>query len=66
MSKKPLFFDFSNVGLSNIGAWAMVTLPIRVLGRIVIDSGPEARTYRRAASDEVAGETSSASRHSID
>jgi hypothetical protein len=61
MSKKAFFFDFSDVALPN--AWEIVILPIRLLGRVAIDSGPEARTYRPATGD-VAGETKSNSRHS--
>jgi len=55
MSKKPFFLDFSNVELPNIDVWGIVTLPIRLLGRVAIDSGPEALTYRPATRD-VAGE----------
>jgi hypothetical protein len=63
MSKKPFILDFSNVELPNIDVWGIVTLPIRLLGRVAIDSGPEAQTHRPTIKD-VAGETKSASRHS--
>jgi len=38
MSKKPFFLDFRNVELPNIDAWSIITLPIRLLGRVAIDS----------------------------
>ena len=53
MSKKPFFFDFSNAELPNIDVWGIVTLPIRLLGRVAIDSGPEAKTYRASTGDVV-------------
>lgn len=56
MSKKPFFFGFSNVALPNTDVWGIVTLPIRLLGRVAIDSGPEAKTYRPSTGD-VANET---------
>jgi hypothetical protein len=63
MSKKPFFFDFSNAELPTIDVWGIVALPIRLLGRVAIDSSPEAQTYRPATTD-VAGEKKSNSRHS--
>jgi hypothetical protein len=36
--KKPFFFDFSNIELPNVDMWGIVTLPIRLLGRVAIDS----------------------------
>jgi hypothetical protein len=63
MSKKPFYFDFSNVELPSIDVWGIVTLPIRLLGRVAIDSSPGAQTYHPAAGD-VAGETKSDSGHS--
>lgn len=60
MSKKAFFFDFSNVALPS--AWEIVTLPIRLLGRVAIDSGPEAQTCRPATGD-VTGDTKSNTRH---
>ncbi len=63
MSKKPFFLDFSNVELPNIDVWGIVTLPICLLGRVAIDSSPEAQTYRPATGD-AAGEAKSDSRHS--
>jgi hypothetical protein len=63
MSKKPFFFDFSNVELPNIDVWGIVTLPIRLLGRVAIDCSPGAQTYHPATRD-VAGETKSDSGHS--
>ena len=62
MSKRPLFLDFRNVELPNIDLWAIVTLPIRLLGRVAIDSVPGAETRHPVASD-VVGETKSNSRH---
>ena len=63
MSKKPFFFDFSTVELPNIDVWGIVTLPIRLLGRVAIDSGPEAQTYHPATSD-VSGKPKPDSRYS--
>jgi hypothetical protein len=58
MSKKPSFFDFSNVEFPKIDVWGIVTLPLQLLGRAAIDSGPEAQTYRPLTGD-VAGEMKS-------
>jgi hypothetical protein len=63
MSKKLFFFDFSNAELPNIDVWGIVTLPIRLLGRAAIESGPGAQTYY-PATGEVAGEIKSGSRNS--
>jgi hypothetical protein len=53
MSKKPFFFDFSKVELPSIDVWEIVTLPIRLLGRVAIDSGPGAQAYHPATRDAV-------------
>jgi hypothetical protein len=63
MSKRPFIFDFSNVELPNIDVWGIVTLPIRLLGRAAIDSGPEGQMHRPQTID-VMGESKSVSRHS--
>ena len=51
MSKAPLFLDFSNIKFPKVDAWGVLTLPIRLLGRVAIESNPEAPTYHRAAED---------------
>jgi hypothetical protein len=51
MSKKSFLFDSGNVELLNIDVWGIVTLPIRLLGRVAIDSGPGAQTYPPATKD---------------
>jgi hypothetical protein len=62
MSKRPLLFDFRNVEVPRISVWEIVTLPIRMLGRVAVDSMPEA-TARPAARD-LAVETKPDSRSS--
>jgi hypothetical protein len=63
MSKKLFFFDFSKAELPNINVWGIVALPIRLLGRVAIDSGPKAQMCRPETVD-VMGERKSISRHS--
>jgi hypothetical protein len=55
--KKPFFFDFSNIELPNVDMWGIVTLPIRLLGRVAIDSNLGAQTYDHATRpiDDVRG-----------
>lgn len=63
MSKKLFFFDFSNAELPDINVWGIVALPIRLLGRVAIDSGPKAPVYRPETID-VVGERKFVFRHS--
>jgi hypothetical protein len=45
VSKKPFFFDFSNIELPNVDVWRIVTLPVRLLGRAAIDSNSGVQKY---------------------
>ena len=62
MSKKPLFLDFSNVKLPNLDAWGIVTFPVRLLGRVAIESSPAAQKYRPATEDVAGGAKSVSSK----
>jgi hypothetical protein len=64
MPKRPVFFDFGKVEVPKFGAWDIITVPIRLLGRAAIESNLGPETINRA-NGEVTGEPTSDSQDSV-